>query len=112
MNYLADLRALMPPAPPGAPGPFALSADRALAAFVKEAGLAPRSVDDVECPFEYPDLEIALRGLLSAGPAVRAIENSGESRVPDAVAQSLVLYRLSSGGYRLENCFLLMIATT
>lgn len=111
VTYLAALRPLMPPAPPGAPGPFALSADGALAAFVEEAGLASRSVDEVECPFEYSDLETALRGLLSAGPAVRAIENSGEAQVRDAVTRALAPYRLSSGGYRLENSFLLMIAT-
>jgi SAM-dependent methyltransferase len=110
-EYLAALRPLLPPAPPGAPGPFALSADGALAAFATGAGLAPQSVDEVECPLEYPDLETALRGLLSAGPAVRAIQVSGEDRVREAVVQALAPYRLSSGGYRLEHSFLFMVAT-
>ncbi|HYM69699.1 MAG TPA: class I SAM-dependent methyltransferase [bacterium] len=110
-QYLAAVRSLVPPAPPGAPGPFALSADGALEAFARDAGLTPRSVDEVECPFEYPDRDTALRGLLSAGPAVRAIQESGENRVRDAVVPALAPYRLSSGGYRLENSVLVMVAT-
>jgi len=109
-QYLAALHPLLPPAPPGAPGPFALSADGALDAFVRAAGLTPRSVDEVECPLEYPDLATALRGLLSAGPAVRAIQTSGEERVRDTVVRTLAPYRLSSGGYRLEHSFLFMVA--
>lgn len=109
--FLAALRSLLPPAPPDAPGPFALSADGALAALAREAGLTPGGVHEVECPFEYPGLATALRGLLSAGPAVKAIETSGEARVREAVTRALDPYRLSSGGYRLEQTFMFMIAT-
>jgi SAM-dependent methyltransferase len=109
--FLAALRPFLPPPPPGAPGPFALSADGALEALVDQAGLAPKSVADVDCPFEYPDLETLLRGLLSAGPAVKAIQVSGEARVRDAVTTAMAPFRLSSGGYRLENTFRFLIAT-
>ncbi|HLJ62096.1 MAG TPA: class I SAM-dependent methyltransferase [bacterium] len=110
-QYLAAVCSLLPPAPPRAPGPFALSADGALEAFAKDAGLTPRSVDEVECPFEYPDLDTALRGLLSEGPAIRAMQESGEDRVRRAVEPALAPYRLMSGGYRLENSVLVMVAT-
>lgn len=110
-QYLAALRPLLPPAPPGAPGPFALSADGALEAFARAAGLTPRSVAEVECPLEYADLDTALRGLLSAGPAVLAIQTSGECRVREAVVETIAPYRLSSGGYRLEHSFLFAITT-
>ena len=110
-QYVAAVRSLLPPAPPGASGPFALSADGALEAFARDAGLTPRGVEEVECPFEYPDLGTALRGLLSAGPAVRAIQGSGEDRVRDVVVRALAPYRLLSGGYRLENSVLMMVAT-
>lgn len=110
-QFLAALRPLLPPATPGAPGPFALSADGALEVFAREAGLAPRRVDEVDCPFEYTDLETALRGLLSAGPTVRALQTSGEERVREAVVKSIAPFRLSAGGYRLENSFLLVTAT-
>ena len=74
--YLAALRDLMPARPPGAAGPFALSAPGALEALVAEAGLTPRESAEADCPFIYPDLEDALRGLLSAGPAALAIQHS------------------------------------
>ncbi|HKX16661.1 MAG TPA: class I SAM-dependent methyltransferase [bacterium] len=110
-HFLAALRPLLPPAPSGAPGPFALSADGALEGFARDAGLTPRRVDEVDCPFEYPDLETALRGLLAGGPVVRALQTSGEERVREAVVQAITPFRLSSGGYRLENSFLLVTAT-
>jgi SAM-dependent methyltransferase len=110
-QYLAALRPLLPPAPPGAPGPFALSADGALAAFARRAGLTPQRVAEVECPLEYPDLDTALRGLLSAGPAVLAIQVSGEDRVREAIAETIAPYRLYSGGYRVEHSFLFAITT-
>jgi ubiquinone/menaquinone biosynthesis C-methylase UbiE len=109
--FLAALRPLLPPPPPGAPGPFALSADGALEALVEQAGLTARSVEEVECPFEYRDLESALRGFLSAGPAVKAIQISGEARVREAVATAIASFKLSSGGYRLENTFRFLIST-
>ncbi len=109
--YLAALRPLLPPPPPGAPGPFALSNDGALEALVSMANLTPKDVEDVDCTFEYPDLETALRGLDSAGPAVKAIQTSGETAVRDAVAKALVPFRLSSGAYRMRNKFRYLVAT-
>lgn len=109
--FLAALRPLLPPPLPGAPGPFALSADGALEALVEQAGLTPKSVADVDCPFEYPDLETLLRGFLSAGPSVKAIQVSGEARVRDDVAAAMAPFRLSSGRYRLENTFRFLVAT-
>ena len=109
--YLAALRPLMPPPPPGAPGPFALSEDGALAVLVKQVGLTPMHMEDVECPFDYPDLETALRGLLSAGPAVRAIQTSGEQPAREAVANAIAPFKQANGAYRLKNKFRYMIAT-
>jgi SAM-dependent methyltransferase len=107
---LGALRPLLPPPPPGAPGPFSLSANGALEALVEQAGLTPKSTGDVDCPFEYPNLEAVLRGFLSAGPSVKAIQVSGESRVKDAVTSAIAPFRLSSGGYRLENTFRFLVA--
>jgi|SRR5579864_427907 len=109
--FLAALRPLLPPPTPGAPGPFALSADGALEVLVEQAGLTPESVAEAECPFEYPDLETLLRGFLSAGPSVKAIQVSGEAKVRDAITAAMTPFRLSSGGYRLENTFRFLIST-
>ena len=59
----------MPPPPPGAPGPFALSDEQALRKFAADAGLTPGELFDVDSPFVYPDEATAIRGLNS--PASR-----------------------------------------
>jgi PhnB protein len=109
--YLTALRPLMPPGPPGAPGPFALSSRAALEEVVREAGLHPESFHEVDTPFEYPDLETALRGLLSAGPAVRAMETSGEAQAVEAVTAVLARFRRADGGYRMENKYMFLVAS-
>jgi SAM-dependent methyltransferase len=100
----------LPPPSPGTPGPLALSDPETLLRCVRQAGLSPRNLVEVDMPFVYPDLETALRGMLSSGPAVRAIEVAGENAVRDAVGRSLVPFRLCSGAYRLENRFCCLIA--
>ena len=100
----------MPPTPPGAPGPFALSDESKLRALVSEAGLTPLAVVDVDCPWVYPNLDTALRAMLSAGPAERAIRNSGFERARHAVASAVASYGKPSGEYRLNNTFRYLIA--
>jgi hypothetical protein len=65
---------------------------------------------DVACPWIYPDLATALRGMLSAGPAERAIRASSFDRARDAVAAAIAPYRTASGGYRLSNTFRYLLA--
>jgi SAM-dependent methyltransferase len=108
--YLAALGALLPPPPPGAPGPWALSEEEALAGLVRQAGLEPVESADVATPFVYADEEEAIRGLSAAGPAVRAAAEAGEERVRQAVRESIAPYRTSNGGYRVENVFRYLIA--
>jgi SAM-dependent methyltransferase len=109
-GHLKALGALMPPSPPGTPGPFALSDESKLNALASEAGLRPIEVVDVECLWAYPSLDIALRGMLSAGPAERAIRNSGMERAREAVANAISAYRKPPGEYQLNNRFRYLIA--
>jgi len=109
-GHLKALGGLMPPPPPGAPGPFALSEESKLKALVSEAGLQPMTMVDVECPWVYPTLDIALRAMLSAGPAERAIRNSGMERARDAIENAISPYRQPSGEYHLKNKFRYLIA--
>ncbi len=108
--YLSALRPLLPAPPPGAPGPFALSKEGALEALAEQAGLAPKTAAEVDCLWAYPNLETALRGLLSAGPAVKAIETSGEDRVQQAVVKALAPFQTDAGGYELRNKFRYLVA--
>lgn len=104
-GHLKALGSLMPPPPAGAPGPFALSDETKLKALASNAGLTPGAVVDVPCPWVYPDLETALRGMLSAGPAERAIRSSSFERAREAVTAAIGTYRTASGSYRLNNTF-------
>jgi SAM-dependent methyltransferase len=113
--YLDALGSLLPAPLPGstgstAPGPFALSANGTLQALAREAGLVPDRCIAVECVWRYPDEQTALRGLLSAGPAVRAIQASGEVSTRAAVKQAIAPFRTLSGGYALRNTFRYVIA--
>lgn len=102
---------LMPPPPPSAPGPFALSEDGALTALVRQAGLQPRHGGRIIESWKLStDLNIALRTILSAGPAAAAIEHSGEERVREAITDVLAQFRTNSGAYHLENEFVYLIA--
>jgi SAM-dependent methyltransferase len=107
--YIAALGSQMPAPPPGAPGPFALSAPGALEALAREAGLTPGDADDVPCHWTWPDLEQTLRAMLSAGPAVKAIRHSGEEAVSEAVTNAIAPFRTDSGGYDVGAAFRYLI---
>jgi SAM-dependent methyltransferase len=107
---VAALSKLLPPPPPGAPGPFALSAPGRVEGLLQQAGLAPLSSGEVDCPFEFPDLETAVRGHMSSGPAAAAIRRAGAEAVQQAITESLAPFRTSAGGYRQRNTFRYVIA--
>lgn len=109
-GHLKALAPLMPPPPPGAPGPFALSEETTLKALAADAGLTPVATIDVKCPWHYPNLDTALKGMLSAGPVERAIRASSYERVRNAVAEAIAPYRLESGAFNLDNTFRYLLA--
>jgi SAM-dependent methyltransferase len=104
-SLVAALRPVLPPPPPGAPGPFALSDETALRGFAAQAGLVPGEMFDVESPWHYASLDHGLRGLKSAGVGVRAIEHSGEDKVDDVHRQALAPFAQSDGSYRIAATF-------
>jgi SAM-dependent methyltransferase len=103
--HLAALGSLLPPPPPGAPGPFALSVPGGLEELCAAAGLVPGARRVVDCPWEFPDQATLLRGILSAGPAVRAIEHSGEDAVREAVLTACAPFHRDDGSYRMACTF-------
>jgi SAM-dependent methyltransferase len=108
--YIAALGALLPAPPPGAPGPFALSSEGALEALVTQAGMTSQATQEVDCPWEYPDEKTALRGLLSSGPAMQAMQRAGADTVRDAVLEALAPFKRASGRYQLRNKYRYMVA--
>jgi len=109
-SLVAALKPLMPPPPPGAPGPFALSDEAALRRFASDAGLEPVDVFDVASPFIYADEDTAVRGLNSSGVAARAMENTSEEAVSKAHRDAIAPYRQSDGSYRIDATFRCLVA--
>ena len=109
-TLVGALKPLLPPPPPGAPGPFSLSDEAALRELATSAGLIPVEVVDVSCHFTYPNLETGLRGLGSAGVAVRAMEHSGEDALNQAHTNALSPFRQADGSYRIGATFRYLVA--
>jgi SAM-dependent methyltransferase len=108
---ITALSQFLPPPPPGAPGPFALSAPGRVEGLLQQAGLVPLASGEVDCPYEFPDLETAMRGSMSSGPAAAAIRLAGDEAVQRAIADSFAPFRTSEGRYRQHNRFRYVIAT-
>jgi hypothetical protein len=53
----------------------------------------------------FADTATALRGLLAAGPATRAIRHSGEDLVRKGIAEAIAACRQSDGSYLMRNEF-------
>jgi 2-polyprenyl-3-methyl-5-hydroxy-6-metoxy-1,4-benzoquinol methylase len=101
---------LLPPPPPGTAGPFALSEPGALEALVEEAGFTPEGAHEVPCPWVYPDLDTAVRGIGSSRAANRAEQGVGRQAVEQALAAALQPFGDGTGIYRLENVFRYLVA--
>src|SRR5438093_6614101 len=108
--YLAALKPLLPPPPPGAQGPFALSEETALRSLLTSGGLTPQPMEDVDVVWSFDNLDTAMTAMLAAGPSILAIQTSGREVVSAALQRAIVPYRLANGGYRLENRFRYLVA--
>ena len=104
-HHLAALGRLLPPPPPGTPGPFALSRAGAVAALLAEGGFAPGGEAAAATPWHYADRDDALAGLRSSGPVARAVAHAGTEAVEAALADSIAPYAQPDGSYLLRNVF-------
>jgi SAM-dependent methyltransferase len=109
--YIEALGKLMPPPPPSAPGPWALSEEGALEALAERAGLKPARSESVTVVFPFANDETAVRGLIAAGPAIRALRNSGEEATQRAIAEAIKPHREPDGSYALTNEFRFVVAS-
>jgi hypothetical protein len=110
-DVLGAIGALLPPPPPGAGGPFALSQPGALEGLVESAGLTSREADEVATPYQYPDVKTAVLAQTSSGPAVRAAQHAGEEVLSRALYEVMNRYRKRNGSVRLDNVFRYVVAT-
>lgn len=103
--HLRSLGALMPPPPPGAPGPFALCGRDALEEFFATAGLDVAEIRDVPCTFGYPDTPTAIAALSSAGPVIKVAEHAGTEAVRADISHFLSRHVRPDGSYAINNPF-------
>jgi SAM-dependent methyltransferase len=74
------------------------------------AGLAVVGVDEVVCPFDYPDEHVLLDPLLASMVGRTAVVRAGADAVRAEVRERLAPHRVSGGGYRLQNLFRVLVA--
>jgi SAM-dependent methyltransferase len=99
------------PKPPSSGGPFSLSAPDALRLLVETVvGLRVETIEELDLAHEYPDLETALRGQMSAGATWRAVEILGEDRVRAAIRGVLERFDQGDGTVRMMNRFRYAVA--
>ena len=92
-------------------GPRPMSSPGRLEKLAGLAGLPAARVEEVRCPFDYPDERALLAGLYAAEVGRRAVAEAGSrASVRKAVLAGLAEYRTVSGGYRLENTFQVLVA--
>ena len=104
-DVLAAVGSVLPPPPPGAGGPFALSAPGALEGLLADAGFTAVGASDVDTPYAYADLDAAWRSIAAAGPGKRAIEHAGLDATRAAVVPAFAAYADKDGVVRVSNVF-------
>ena len=107
---LSAIGALLPPPPPGAPGPFTLSEGQLLEKTLEKAGFTVLQSTDVESVWDYPDVPTLLRGFLASGPATRVIAEVGYDKVAEAVKATLAPFTRPDGHIVYNNKFRVVIA--
>ncbi|MFF7638161.1 class I SAM-dependent methyltransferase [Kitasatospora sp. NPDC008050] len=96
--------------PRRAPDPLRLGGAGELAALAAGAGLRVVDSGRVSCPFGYPDLDSAVRGLLATGWFDAAIAYAGEAPVAKEVAEALHPFTRADDTVRMANVFRYMLA--
>lgn len=109
-SYMSATGSLMPPPPPGAKGPFALTDNHLLENVLEEVGFRIITSNDISSVWDYPSLDIALRGMLSTGVAARVIAHAGFDLVYEISAKAMAPYVQSNGHVVYHNKFRVVIA--
>lgn len=94
--------------PPKGRGVFALSEPGEVEALFPGLATETREID---CPFVYPNLEIALRGQMAAGPSQRLVEIFGREKVESTMLAALQPFIAHSGEVRMRNRFRCVVTT-
>ncbi|MGF1428556.1 class I SAM-dependent methyltransferase [Kitasatospora sp. LaBMicrA B282] len=90
--------------------PFRLDGTAELARLAAAAGLRVVTEGQADCPFGYPDLDSAVRGLLATGWFDAAIAYAGAAPVAKEVAEALLPFTRTDDTVRMANAFPYVVA--
>ena len=104
--------ALAPWLPPrqAFPGPPLVTDPDRLRGLADLAGLEVHTLDEVTCPFDYPDADAVIGPLFASGLARAVGRRAAPAAVRAAVLERLEPLRTPAGGYRLCNLFRVLTA--
>jgi len=108
-NILKAISTLLPPPPPGNPGPFALSEEGRIEAICDSLELNLVYKTTVACPIIYYSMEDGVRSFMGTGPAAAALAHVSEKKVQQTIAGALRHFHVTEDIYHLQNNFLLFI---
>lgn len=103
-DVFAAVASAMPQRPSGG-GPFAWSADGALANLLSEAGFNVVAEGGSQCHFHYPDFKSFWRAQISAGNYQPALQAVGHDRLQQIVGEAVRRYTQTDGSIVLRNVY-------
>jgi SAM-dependent methyltransferase len=108
--FLKAISSTLPPPPPGAPGPFALSDPGVLEDMLSKVGLKPQAAAEADVPFLYKNDDAAWRAIAGSGIGVRAVRENGADKVRATLMPAIAPFKKPDGSYRFENKFRYVLA--
>jgi ubiquinone/menaquinone biosynthesis C-methylase UbiE len=109
-KVLKAIGSLLPPPPPGTPGPFALSEDGKIESICKSIGFNVVKKMSVSCPFLYHTIGDGIKSFMGTGPAAAALNYNKKPEVEKAIANALQAFHITDDIYFQQNNFLVFLA--
>nr|WP_121271472.1 class I SAM-dependent methyltransferase [Pedobacter schmidteae] len=107
---LKAIASLLPPTPPGAKGPFALSENNLLQTLLNELDLRIINNADVNSVWHYENLDTALKGLMSSGAVARVIQQVGFDQTLATATRAMQPFVKGNGHVVFHNKFRVIIS--
>jgi SAM-dependent methyltransferase len=107
---LKAIGSLLPPPPPGTPGPFALSEEGKIDGMCTRNGLKLIYKDIIACPMLFHSENEAVKSFMGTGPAASALKAADKGLVEKTIARAFEPFKLTEDMYFLQNRFKVFIA--
>ena len=109
-EILKAIGSLLPPPPPGTPGPFALSEEGKIEELCKKNSLKVIYKETIACPMLFHSRTDAVKSFMGTGPAAAAVNSHDRETVERTIAKAFEQFRLTEDMYFLQNHFNVFIA--